>query len=110
MGRTYWERISEKGFLLSLRIERYMSEKGWFERRFDEHLLARDLVLVACLVLAFAVPVALVLGRSWQRALASGVLFAVLYLTAMELWSRWEGTSMFRYFFGGDPFRDTGIE
>lgn len=79
-----------------------MTEKTRFDRAFDDHLLARDLALVAFLVVGYGVPMKFALGMPWRFALASGVGFAVLWLALMEVVARRKGSSMFRYF-GGDP-------
>jgi|GEM_PF-4404078 len=84
-----------------------MAEKTWFDRAFDDHLLVRDLVLVAFLVFAYGIPMGVFVGgfvrMRWAWGIGSGVLFAVLFLPVMEVAARRKGESMFRYFFGGDP-------
>ena len=83
-----------------------MTEKTWFDRQFDDHLLLRDLVLVAFLVLGYGIPMTVVMGFTWIWGIGSGVLFAVLWLVIMEVASRRKGASMFRYFLGGDPLAE----
>ncbi|WP_181687133.1 hypothetical protein [Halorhabdus salina] len=83
-----------------------MAEKTWFDRTFDDHLLFRDLVLIAFLVFGFGIPMGLFLESHVFWGIASGVAFAVLYLAGMEIISRRKGDSMFRYFFGGDPLAE----
>jgi uncharacterized membrane protein len=80
-----------------------MTEKTWFDRVFDDNLLVRDLVLVAFCVFGYGIPMGVFMGFRWLAGLASGVLFAALFLAVMEVAARRKGESMFRYFLGGDP-------
>lgn len=84
-------------------------EKTWFDRAFDDHLMARDLTLVGFLIFGFAGLFKLGMGFfsenisiSWGISVGTGVLFAVLWLALMEAWASSRDRSMFRYFFGGD--------
>jgi len=93
-------------YLVSLKAHDLMSQKTWFDRRFDDNLLLRDLVLVAFCVFGYGIPMGVFMGFRWLWGIGSGVLFAVLFLTVMEIASRRKGESMFRYFFGGDPLAE----
>lgn len=90
-----------------------MTEKTWFERKFDDNLLARDLVLASFLVFGFGILFKILLdfirpstGITLKMALATGVLFAALWLPIMEIMARREDSSIFRYFLGGDPLEE----
>lgn len=80
-----------------------MAEKTWFDRKLDDHLLVRDSILVLFLVFGYGLSMRVLAGIPWAWALGSGVLFAVLFSALMEAYARRQGTSMFRYFLGGDP-------
>ncbi|WP_135661575.1 hypothetical protein [Halorhabdus rudnickae] len=80
-----------------------MTEKTWFDSTFDEHLLLRDMVLVVVLVFGFGIPMGAFLEFGFRWGIASGVVFAALFLAVMESLARRNGESMFRYFLGGDP-------
>lgn len=78
------------------------AEKTWLDQMLDDHLLVRDLVLVAFFLVPYSVTSKLWYELTWQQAFGSGILFAVLVLAIAEVYAQWRGTSMFR-FFGGDP-------
>jgi len=78
----------------------------WFDSLLDEHLLFRDVVLVVLLVFGFGIPMGAFLEFGFRGGIASGVVFATLYLAVMELLARRNGESMFRYFLGGDPLAE----
>jgi len=93
-----------------------MSEKTWFEDLFEDHLMLRDITLVAFttlfygasmpLILAYVSDGSLSLNFMIGLGLGTGVHFSVLYWPIMEHMARLKGESMFRYFFGGDPLEE----
>lgn len=90
-----------------------MAESTIFEEVLREHPLTRDLILISFLVLGFGLPFKFLfemalpgLRISFSHAIGSGLLFAFLWLTAMEVWMRRKNSSIFRYFLGPDPLEE----
>lgn len=84
-------------------------EKKWLDRRFDDNLVVRDLVLLAILFVPFAIAMTgmgvwmgVGLAESLVVALGAAALFTVLWVGLMEPLARYRGSSLFRSV-GEDP-------
>jgi len=78
------------------------TDKTWVDQLFDDHLLVRDLVLVAVFIVPFTVMERFWYEETWQMAILEAILITVVVLAVVEAHARWRGTSMFRYVLGGD--------
>lgn len=83
-----------------------MSEEKLFEEIFEDHLLLRDSTLIMFLILGYGVSMQFLIIHDWFISIVSGVLFAAIWLTVMEIYARRKNSSMFRYFLGGDSLEE----
>ncbi|MFB6175025.1 MAG: hypothetical protein ABEJ87_03530 [Candidatus Nanohalobium sp.] len=89
-----------------------MADTTRFEEAFIDHPVLRDITLFLFLTFGFGIPFKILfetaIGKtvlSFLQALMVGLAFAVLWITAMELYARYRNTSILRSI-GEDPLEE----
>lgn len=78
----------------------------WFENKFRDAPLIRDILVILICIFGYGIPLKLVIPMSWAMAVLAGVLYAVAFLGFNEVYDRrTRGQPFFRYFFGPDPMK-----